>query len=248
MVCVACLVYFGSTLVERVLSAWGIALYMLYGGMVIWCLTHYAGIIRQNLTIAPSDASWIAGGIAYAGYNLATAPAMLFCLRHVSQRRDAVISGFAGGALAVLPGILLYLSVIAFYPAIAHEAVPALSIVAHIGSPTFSMIFQVALFITLIKSGVGLLHALNERLATEFSNRGSQMPQATRPFASLVILAFTLFLANRVGIVALVARGYGTITYGFLAVYVLPVMTIGLWRIWRGTAADAPPSQSVARI
>ena len=248
MVCVACLVYFGSTLVERVLSAWGIALYVLYGGMVIWCLTHYAGIIRQNLTIAPSDASWIAGGIAYAGYNLATAPAMLFCLRHVSQRRDAVISGFAGGALAVLPGILLYLSVIAFYPAIAHEAVPALSIVAHIGSPTFSMIFQVALFITLIKSGVGLLHALNERLATEFSNRGSQMPQATRPFASLVILAFTLFLANRVGIVALVARGYGTITYGFLAVYVLPVMTIGLWRIWRGTAADAPPSQSVARI
>jgi uncharacterized membrane protein YkvI len=118
--------------------------------------------------------------------------------------------------------------------------VPALSVVARIGSPLFSVIFQIALFITLIKSGVGLLHALNERLATEFSNRGSRMPQRIRPLTSLVILAFALFLANRVGIVALVARGYGTVTYGFLVVYVLPVMTLGLWRIWHGTKATAP--------
>jgi uncharacterized membrane protein YkvI len=171
--------------------------------------------------------------VAYAGYNLATAPAMLFCMRHVSRRSDAVISGIAGGALAVLPGILLYLSVIAFYPGIAHEAVPALSVVSHIGSPLFSAVFQIALFITLVKSGVGLLHALNERLATAYSNRGSHMPRGIRSLTSLIILAFACFLANRVGIVALVANGYGTITYGFLAVYVLPVMTIGLWRIWR---------------
>jgi len=240
MLCVAVLVYFGSTLVERVLSAWGIALYLLYGGMVLWCLTHYSGTIAENLKIPPTDAGWVAGGVAYAGYNLAAAPAMLFCLRHASRRRDALIAGFAGGALAVIPGVLLYLSVIAFYPAIAQAPVPAVSILSHIGSRVFSLVFQVALFITLVKTGVGLLHALNERIAAAYSIRGSRMPQSLRPVASLVFLAAALFLADRVGIIALVARGYGTITYGFLVIYVFPIMTIGLWRICRRTKAITP--------
>jgi uncharacterized membrane protein YkvI len=239
MLFVAVLVYFGNTLVERVLSAWGIALYALYGGMVLWCLTHYSDAIRQNLEVAPQDASWIAGGVAYAGYNLAAAPAVLFSLRHASRRRDALISGMAGGALAVLPGILLYLSVLAFYPAIAREPVPALLIVSRIGSRAFSLLFQIALFITLVKTGVGLLHALNERIAAAYSARRSRMPAALRPVASLAILAFALFLADRFGIVALVARGYGTITYAFLVIYVLPVMTIGLWRVCRARAAGS---------
>jgi uncharacterized membrane protein YkvI len=244
MLCAAFLVYFGNTLVERVLSAWGIALYALYGGIVVWCLTHYAAVIGQNLRIAPTDASWIAGGVAYAGYNLAAAPAVLFCLRHASRRRDAVIAGLAGGAFAVLPGILLYVSVIAFYPAITREPVPAVAIVSNIGSRTFSFIFELALFITLIKTGVGLLHALNERIAAAFSLRRAHMPRGLRPLVTLGILTFALFLADRVGIIALVARGYGTITYGFLAIYVLPIMTIGLWRVCRGAAAAAPAQES----
>lgn len=236
MLCVAVLVYFGNTVVERVLSAWGIALYVLYGGMVLWCLTHYFDVIRQNLQIAPQDAGWIAGGIAYAGYNLSAAPAVLFSLRHATRRRDALIAGMCGGALAVLPGILLYFCVVAFYPAIAHEPVPAVLIVSRIGSRAFAFVFQVALFVTLVKTGVGLLHALNERIATTYSQRHARMPPALRPLASLVFLAFALFLANRFGIVSLVARGYGTVTYAFLAVYVLPIMTIGLWRVWRWQA------------
>ncbi|MGB8694892.1 MAG: hypothetical protein WCD08_15405, partial [Steroidobacteraceae bacterium] len=44
-------------------------------------------------------------------------------------------------------------------------------------------------------------------------------------------LAFSVVLAERVGVIDLIARGYGTITYAFLLVFVLPIMTIGLWRI-----------------
>ena len=35
-------------------------------------------------------------------------------------------------------------------------------------------------------------------------------------------------LLSRVGLITLIEKGYGTITWGFLIVFVLPVMTIGL--------------------
>jgi uncharacterized membrane protein YkvI len=38
----------------------------------------------------------------------------------------------------------------------------------------------------------------------------------------------------QVGIVDLVARGYGTLAWGFLLVYTLPVLTLGVARIARG--------------
>ena len=65
------------------------------------------------------------------------------------------------------------------------------------------------------------------------------MPQLLRPLASLAVLTFSVFLADRIGIIALVARGYGSITYAFLAVFVVPVMTIGLFRIFHGVPMHA---------
>lgn len=234
----AILVYYGSTLVERVLSAWGLVLYVVYGGMVVWCLTHYFSTIVTNLRTLPHDSAWISGGIAYAGYNLAVAPAMLFSLRHVRSRRDAVIAGFAGGLFAVMPGILLYLCLTAFYPTILHAPVPGIAVLQKIHSPIFSWVFQIALFITLVKTGVGLLHAMNERIASALATRRTPMPGVLRSAAALIVLLFSLFVADRFGIVSLVAKGYGTVTYGFLAIYVLPVLTVGAWRIFKARAGE----------
>ena len=160
---------------------------------------------------------------------------------------DALTAGLAGGAFAVIPGIFLYLSLTAFYPAITRAPVPAISVLQRIDSPTFSLIFQVALFVTFVKTGVGLLHALNERIASAFAARRAQMPRFLRPVAASAILGFAIFIADRFGIVALVAKGYGSITSGFLIIYVLPVLTIGSWRVWRAWSALAAPQPIATR-
>jgi uncharacterized membrane protein YkvI len=47
----------------------------------------------------------------------------------------------------------------------------------------------------------------------------------------------SIFLAARFGLVTLIARGYRGLAYMFLAVFVLPVMTVGLWQLFaRGRA------------
>ena len=41
------------------------------------------------------------------------------------------------------------------------------------------------------------------------------------------------------GLVALIAQGYRLLAWMFLAVYVLPLMTWGLWRLWSDRAQRA---------
>jgi uncharacterized membrane protein YkvI len=230
---IAVLVYFGNALVERALSYWAIVLYVLYGSLAVWCLLHYALPVWAKLQGPVEDTRWISGGLRYAGYNLAAVPGVLFCVRHLATRREAVIAGLLCGPVAILPAALFYLALIAFYPSIMHEAVPSIYILNRVGSNSIALLFQIVLFVTLAKTGAGLLHALNERLATAWTKAGTTMPRYMRSLTSLAVLLFSVFLANRVGIIDLIAHGYGSLTWGFLLAFVLPVMTIGLWRISR---------------
>jgi uncharacterized membrane protein YkvI len=45
-----------------------------------------------------------------------------------------------------------------------------------------------------------------------------------------------MFLAARFGLVALIANGYRLLAAMFLLVYVMPVLTIGIFKLRRGTA------------
>ena len=56
------------------------------------------------------------------------------------------------------------------------------------------------------------------------------MARAARPALALGFLLSGTLLAG-VGLVDLIARGYGTLTWVFLLVYVLPVLTLGVRRL-----------------
>jgi uncharacterized membrane protein YkvI len=43
----------------------------------------------------------------------------------------------------------------------------------------------------------------------------------------------SIFLAARFGLVTLIARGYRMLAYTMLALYVIPLMTVGVWRLCR---------------
>ena len=50
---------------------------------------------------------------------------------------------------------------------------------------------------------------------------------------AVVVLAGCMFLASRFGLVALIANGYRALAYILLATYILPLVTVGLWLLWR---------------
>ena len=43
----------------------------------------------------------------------------------------------------------------------------------------------------------------------------------------------SIFIADRFGLVALIANGYRALSWVLLIVYVLPLLTLGVWWLWR---------------
>ena len=108
--------------------------------------------------------------------------------------------------------------------------VPANFLLEVLGSKTFQVAFQVVLFGTLIETGTGVIHGINERIAAVYKERGRDMPSVLRPTVALVLLVAGTLISG-VGLTSLIAKGYGTVTWGFLAIYVIPVLTFGVWKI-----------------
>jgi uncharacterized membrane protein YkvI len=79
-----------------------------------------------------------------------------------------------------------------------------------------------------------MIHGINERIAGAFKERERSMPTYLRPAVALVLLVFGTLIA-RVGLKDLIAKGYGTLTWFFLVIYVVPVLTWGVWKIRQRT-------------
>jgi uncharacterized membrane protein YkvI len=112
--------------------------------------------------------------------------------------------------------------------------------------PVFHLLFQLMIFAALLESGTGAVHAINERISNAWHSRHQMpLPRPARLAIALAILACCMLLAQRFGLVALIAKGYRALAAIFLLVYVLPLLTVGVVRLWRGRPdeQDATPVQ-----
>lgn len=232
MLAVAVLVFLGSETIERFLSLWSVLLYAVYLGLVAAAFYRFGDDILGAFRGAGMTPGWALGGVRYAAYNLGVVPAVLFAVRHCRTRREAVGAGLLAGPIAMIPGVLFFLAMAGKYPQILDREVPANFLLEAIGSPLFQWTFQVVLFGTLIETGTGMIHAVNERVAGLLRDRGRSLTRRWRGIVAAVLLLSGVAVAQ-FGLTALIARGYGTITWGFLWLFVIPVLTIGVWKATR---------------
>ena len=234
MVCVvALLAYRGSGTVEKFFAVWSIVLYGFYLTLIVLVLRSHAGDIAEAVTAPGGDSRWLFGGLQYAAYNLAALPAMLFVVRHIESRREAVIAGFAAGVIAMFPGALIYTTLLAFYPEIMGASIPAVTVLDSVDVPIFQVGFQIILFGTFVETGTGMIHGFNERVAGVMAEKGREMSSLTRLYVAAAVLVTAVWLADRFGLVALISQGYGLITWGFWVLFLLPVIVIGSWRMFQ---------------
>jgi uncharacterized membrane protein YkvI len=230
---IAATVSFGSVAVERLFKYVSIFLYGVYALFVLLALTRYHERIVASLTLPVRTDGWMHGGLMYAGYNLIGAVVILPVVRHMTSRRDAAIAGVLCGPLAALPALLFFICMLAFYPQIGTETLPSDFMLTQLNMPWFRLGFQLMIFAALLESGTGLVHAINERVAAVYATRQRVLSRRTRSLIALGLMFFGSFVAARVGLVTLIAKGYSASAYVFLLLYVLPLLTIGMWRIAR---------------
>jgi len=240
------MLFCGTASIEKFLVASVGYLYLVYLVFVVWCVMAFGDRIAANFQAVPVGQDWFMAGVTYAGYNVATIPAVLFCVRHFGRRREALAAGALAGPLGMLPGVVFYIAMVGYYSEIGQQALPSAFLLAKLHAPWFEWAFQIAVMLTLVDTGVALLHAINERVANAWEERQRPMPRALRPALAVGVMLLAVYAATAVGLIDLIAKGYGTLTWYFLAIYVLPLMTWGVWLLWRHRAQGAPSLHSSA--
>jgi uncharacterized membrane protein YkvI len=220
------LTFKGSDLIGKTLASWSLVLYAVYLVILIVSLDRFGPVIRNNFTSGEVLSGWFMGGFKYAMYNFIVIPALLFCLRATNTRKEALVSGLSAGVIGIVPGILFYVAIVSQYPSVLAEEVPIVFLLEKTGVTPLLITFQIVLFGTLIETGTGLIHAVNERIAAARKSTGATYKRRLRPAvaAGLLLAGYAL---SSLGLVALVAKGYGTLGWGVLVVFAVPLFTRG---------------------
>lgn len=232
MLGIASVVAFGNTAVEKLFADVSYLLYGVYALFIIFAFVSFGDQIGPSFRAHPETSGWAMNGLTYASYNTVGAVIILPVLRHLVSDRDAVVSGILAGPLTMLPALLFFIPMVAFYPAIKDAPLPSDFLLQQMDRPWLHYLFQAMIFAALLESGTSAVHAINERIDHAWqARRGSALSHRARLVIGLVLLALCMFAAGRFGLVALIASGYRGIAYVFLAVFVLPLLTIGVWKI-----------------
>jgi uncharacterized membrane protein YkvI len=232
MIAIALVTAFGNPSVERLFKYVSFLLYGVYVLFVLLAVTRFGARIPAGFAAHSSMDGWVLGGITYASYNVVGAIVILPVLRHLTSDRDAVIAGLIAGPLAMIPALMFFCCMIAYYPQIAAETLPSDFLLQRMDVPWFHLLFQLMIFAALLESGTGAVHAINERIDNARRHH-SQAPLShrTRLVIALATLTLCMLLAQRFGLVTLIARGYRALAVIFLLVYVLPLLTLGVSRL-----------------
>jgi uncharacterized membrane protein YkvI len=258
---VAVLAYFGARVIEAFKTIGTTALYLGYVVFGVIVLTAGWGDIvsvfqRGDTTHAGEVGTpllvWT--GVLYVGYNLAIYPAVLFSLHRQGGARDSVVSGVLSGLVMTLPFLLTYLCILAFYPAqeVVGARVPWMVMLEQTAGTWVLVLFAIVVGWTLLETSIGLVHAILDRLDRDIVKvalpgkpRGHRLPGLYKALLGAVGL-FAAAMLSQVGIMGLVGTGYLIMAYVFIAVFAVPLLTVGVWKILRSHGV-APYRRAAAR-
>jgi uncharacterized membrane protein YkvI len=226
---IAGVVAFGNRAVERLFRDVSYYLYAVYALFIVLALWRFGERVPSGFAANPQSSGWALSGLTYFGYNIIGAVVILPVLRHLTSDRDAVTAGAIAGPLTMLPALLFFIPMVAFYPDVQTATLPSDFLLQRIGIPAFHLLFQAMIFSALLESGTSSVHAINERIDHAWqARRGEALTHKARLAIAVVVLVGCMFLASRFGLVALIANGYRALAYILLATYILPLVTVGV--------------------
>lgn len=233
--------FYGKGLIERFKTLGTLSLmlgYLLFAGIVISSTWSDASQVLSSgdTSYVPGEVSIMAvlwTGVLYVGYNLAVYPAALFSIKRQRSRKEAVIAGIIGGVLMTTPWFLTYFSLMGFYPSeeVFGASVPWLVMLE--GTPAIVIIiFGIVVGWTLVETASGMIHAFVDRLEAQVKDIANKsLTSAQKGLIAVGTLILSVILAQ-VGIIDLISKGYTFMAYCMIAVFAIPLLTIGVYKIF----------------
>ena len=228
---VGTLTFYGRNVVAKVLTFWSFILYAVFFAFSVRVLSSEWTQIVEEFGRAEIVGGWWHSGFKYALYNLAAAPLLLYVGRSFERRAEALRSGVIAGVIAIVPALIFQIVFFAVYPEVVDQAIPVYWMMVQLGMTILIVVYSIMLFGTFIETGAGMLQGINERIdAFLIEKRGSGLSRISHAVIAVFAIVVSAILSLW-GITNLIAEGYGTMAWGFFVVYVIPLVTVGLFRI-----------------
>lgn len=239
IVLTALVVAFGSELVEKVFRYTSFVLYGAFLTLLGLALNANGATLLDTLNAQSVEVlPVLEAGFSFSGYNVVGAVVVLAVVRHFQSRKDAALAGLLCGPLAVLPGFIFFLCLLTV-PSSLTAPLPSDALLSSLDFPAFRVLYQLVILVALLETGVGCLHAINERIGASLKAASKDFGPKQRFATALVILIIAGIGAGSFGLIALIAGGYRFISFGMFAVFVIPVLTLGMWTVFRGKPEPA---------
>lgn len=247
--------FYGKGLIERFKTFGTLSLmlgYLLFATLVISSTWDQAAAVLSSgdTSYMPGKVSTFAvlwSGILYVGYNLAVYPAALFTIKRQKSRKEAVMAGIIGGVLMTTPWFLTYFSLLGFYPSkdVLGSTVPWLVMLE--GFPVIVIvIFGIVVGWTLIETASGMIHAFVDRIESQMNDLANRSLTDMQKGAIAVGTLILAVILAQVGIIDLISKGYTAMAYGMIAVFAIPLLTIGVYKIF--FKKEIPPTDSSDKV
>jgi len=206
-------------------------LYAVFIVFLILGFSHFGEAITANFAANTVKPGWQMGGFQYAFYNIAVTSTVLFSLNYLESRREAILSGVMAALICIIPAVFFYVVMTGFYPDVLTMEIPSNGIIAQLGVRFLLPVWLIILFGTMIETGVGFFHSINERInSTLIEKRGKGMSNLARGAVGAFLAIMGLFISN-FGLIGLIAQGYGTISWVFFIFQGVGLFTIGIYKI-----------------
>lgn len=234
---VAYLTFHGSKAIEVALSWWSYVLYIVYFTLLLLAFSHFDKAIASNFSAGTVKPGWQLGGFQYAFYNIAVTSTVLFSLNYLESRREAILSGVMAAFISMVPAVFLYVAMIGIYPDVLSVEIPSNEIIARLGTKFLLPVWIIVLFGTMIETGVGFFHTINERINTALiAKRGAGMSRGARGTVGVLLALMGMAISNY-GLIGLIAKGYGTISWVFFLLQGVGLFTLGIYKIAKKSAS-----------
>ena len=227
------LILFGRTWVTRLLTFWSFVLYAAFAALLGMVWVRFGEGLGTAFSTPGDSEGWALSALRYVGYNVTAVPVVLFAARALRSQRDTAIAGALGGVLAILPAVALHLCFLALGPTVYDGvALPLFSVLDVLAAPLLTLCLSVVLLGTFLETALGDLQGLLERMDRWREERHGAPFSPWGHGAMALLLLVAAAVLGRLGVVALIGEGYGTLAWGFILVYILPVLLWG-FRCWR---------------
>lgn len=234
------LTFFGREVVEKTLTFWSLLLYGVFIAFFVVIFRTDGQLILDRVAAAEVVPGWGVSGFKYALYNIAAVPLLLYVARDFETRAEAMISGVIGAVIGLVPAVIFHFAFFAAYPAVLEQPIPVYWLLGTYGTTVLLAIYSVMLFGTFIETGAGLLQGINERIdAVLIERRGTGLGGTAHAAIAIAAVLVSAGLSMW-GIANLIEKGYGTMAWAFFAIYIVPLVTIGVFRIVTSNGSVSP--------